>query len=79
MMQYITATYVKLCFITLKQIYYHSTVITEITLLYNTEWQCDYGLAVNYCSKKLYNILTWGQCNKTTPGLIIVVILTYYF
>jgi hypothetical protein len=37
-------------------IYRHSTVITKVMLLYNTEWQYDHGKAVNYRSKKIYNI-----------------------
>jgi hypothetical protein len=32
-------------------IYYHSTVITKVMLLYNTEWWYDHGMAVNYCGK----------------------------
>ncbi len=31
-------------------IYCHSTVITKVMLPYNTEWQYDHGMAVNYCS-----------------------------
>ncbi len=30
-------------------IYCHSTVITKVMLLYNTEWWHDHGMAVNYC------------------------------
>jgi hypothetical protein len=37
-------------------IYCHCTLITKVTLLYNTEWQYDHGMAVNYHSKKFYNI-----------------------
>ncbi len=37
-------------------IYCHSTVITKIMLLYNTEWRHDHGMAINYCGKKFYNI-----------------------
>jgi hypothetical protein len=37
-------------------IYCHSTVIAKVMLLYNTEWQYDYGMAVNYHGKKFYNI-----------------------
>jgi hypothetical protein len=37
-------------------IYHHSTVITKVMLLYNTEWRYDHGMAVNYRSKKFYNI-----------------------
>jgi hypothetical protein len=37
-------------------IYCHSIVITKIILLYNTEWRYDHGMAVNYCSKKFYDI-----------------------
>jgi hypothetical protein len=46
-------------------IYCHSTVITKVMLLYNTEWQYDHGMVVNYHSKKFYNIGPWGQCYKT--------------
>ncbi len=37
-------------------IYCHSTIITKVMLLYNTEWWYDHGMAVNYCGKKFYNI-----------------------
>ncbi len=37
-------------------IYCHSTVITKVMLLYNTEWYNDHGIAVNYHGKKFYNI-----------------------
>ncbi len=37
-------------------IYHHSTVITKVMLLYNTEWQYDHKMAVNYQDKKCYNI-----------------------
>ncbi len=36
-------------------IYRHSTLITKVLLLYNTEWQDDLGMAVNYHDKKFYN------------------------
>ncbi len=42
-------------------IYRHSTVITKIMLLYNTEWQYDHGMAVNHQGKKFYNIGPWFQ------------------
>ncbi len=38
------------------EIYDHSTVITKVMLLYNTEWQYDHEMEVNYCSKKFFNI-----------------------
>ncbi len=44
-------------------IYHHSTVITKVMLLYNTEWQYDHGMAVNYWGKKFYNIGPWWQAN----------------
>jgi hypothetical protein len=47
-------------------IYCHSTLITEVMLLYNTEGQYDHGMAVNYCSKKFYNTRPRGQCYKNT-------------
>jgi hypothetical protein len=37
-------------------IYRHSTVITTVMLLYNTEWQYDHGMEVNYWGKMFYNI-----------------------
>ncbi len=37
-------------------IYCHSTFITKVMLVYNTEWQYNHGMAVNYSSKKFYNI-----------------------
>jgi len=40
-------------------IYRHSTVITKVMLLYNTEWQYDHEMAVNYRSKKFYSIGPW--------------------
>jgi hypothetical protein len=46
-------------------IYFHSAVITKVMLLYNTEWQYDHGMAVNYHSKKFYNIGPWLQLNFT--------------
>jgi hypothetical protein len=36
-----------------KVIYCHSTLITKVMLLYNTEWQYDHEMAINYSSKKL--------------------------
>ncbi len=42
-----------------KVIYCHSTSITKVMLLYNTEWQYDHGMAVNYHSKKFYNTGPW--------------------
>ncbi len=48
-----------------KVIYSHSTVITKVMLLYNTEWQYDHGMAVNYRSKKFYNIGPRSKCHKT--------------
>ncbi len=37
-------------------LYRQSTKITKVMLLYNTEWQYDHGMVVNYCGKKFYNI-----------------------
>ncbi len=34
-------------------------------LLFNTEWQYDHGMAVNYQGKKFYNIGSWWQANST--------------
>jgi hypothetical protein len=42
-------------------IYCHSTIITKLMLLYNTELWYDHGLAVNYRGKKFYNIGCWWQ------------------
>ncbi len=46
-------------------IYHHSTVITEVILLNNTEWEYDHEMAVNYCGKKFYNNGPWTQYYKT--------------
>jgi hypothetical protein len=46
-------------------IYCHSTIITKVMLLYNTELQYDHGMAVNYCGKKFHNNGPRGQCYKT--------------
>ncbi len=61
MMQFITAILGQILLFNIgytntKVIYCHSTLITKVMLLYNTEWQYDHGMAVNYCSKKIYNI-----------------------
>ncbi len=40
-------------------IYCQFTVITKVMLLYNTEWQYDHGMAVNYRGKKFYNTGPW--------------------
>ncbi len=42
-----------------KIIYCHSTLITKVILHYNTEWQYDHGMEVNYCRKKIYNNGPW--------------------
>ncbi len=42
-------------------IYRHSTVITKVMLLYNTGWQYDHGMEVNYRGKKFYNISPWAE------------------
>jgi hypothetical protein len=65
MIQYITAILVSIMLYNIGYtntmlIYCHSTVITKIMLLYNTEWQYDHGMAVNYRGKKFYNI--WPMC-----------------
>ncbi len=31
-------------------------VFTAILMFYNTEWQCNHGMAMNYRGKKFYNI-----------------------
>jgi hypothetical protein len=46
-------------------IYHHSKVITKVMLLYNTEWQYDQGMVVNYCGKKFYN-------TGTAPGASVI-------
>ncbi len=61
MMQYITAILGQIVlynigYMNTMVIYSHSTVITKIMLLYNTEWQYDHGMAVNYRGKKFYKI-----------------------
>jgi hypothetical protein len=53
-------------------IYSHSTVITKVMLLYNTEWQYAHGMAVNYRGKKFYNIGLLSQCYKTFLSVIYV-------
>jgi len=45
-------------------IYCHSTVITKVMLLYNTESWYGHEMAVNYCGKKSYNV------GPRVPGLI---------
>ncbi len=40
-------------------IYCHSMVFTIIIMFYNTEWQYDHGMVVNYRGKKFYNIGPW--------------------
>ncbi len=45
-------------------IYCHSTEITKVMLLYNTEWWFDHGIVVNYSGKKFYNIGPRCQCYK---------------
>ncbi len=47
-------------------IYHHSTVITKVMLLYNTEWRYDHEIAVNYRGKKFYNIDTWTVLEDST-------------
>jgi len=42
-------------------IYSHSTVITKVMLLHNTEWRYDNEMAVNYHGKKFFNIEPWVQ------------------
>jgi hypothetical protein len=39
-------------------IYCHSTVITKVMLLYNTEWWYDHGMVVNYHGKKFITLGT---------------------
>ncbi len=39
-------------------------VITTIISVYNTEWWYYHGTAINYCSKKFYNIGTRCQWNN---------------
>jgi hypothetical protein len=48
-----------------KVIYCHSTLITKVLLLYNTEWQYDHRMAENYCRKKVYNTGSWCKRLKT--------------
>ena len=38
-------------------IYHHSTVITKVMLLYNTDQQYDHGMVVNYRGKKFHNMV----------------------
>ncbi len=39
-----------------KVIYWHSTVITKVMLLYKIQWRYDHGMAVNYCGHMFYNM-----------------------
>ncbi len=45
-------------------IYWHSTVIAKVMLLYNTERQYDHGMTVNYHGKEFYNIGSWCQFHQ---------------
>jgi hypothetical protein len=49
-------------------IYRHSTVITKVMLRYKTEGWYDHGMAVNYRSKKFYNIGPWPNVAKLFYG-----------
>ncbi len=51
-------------------IYFCSTVITKVMLLYNTEWWFYYGMIVKYRGKKLYNIGARDQCYKKFTTVI---------
>ncbi len=42
-------------------IYPHSTVITKISLLYNTEWWYDHGMVVNYRGKSFITLGPGGK------------------
>ncbi len=46
-------------------IYCHSTVITKVMWLYNTECWYDHGMALNYRGKMFYNIGPWCQGDIT--------------
>jgi hypothetical protein len=47
--------------------------ITRVMLLYNTEWQYDHGMAVNYCSKKFHNteprVWPWAENSQFLENL----------
>ncbi len=54
-------------------IYFHSTVITKVMLLYNTEWWYDLGMVVNYHGEKFYNIGPRGHFMiKLAPFLVLI-------
>jgi hypothetical protein len=50
-------------------IYCHSTVITKVMLLYNTERWYDHVMAVNYCGKKFHNIGPWLYASDVVVSL----------
>ncbi len=47
----------------------HSTVIAKVMLLYNTEWRYDHVMAVNYRSKKFYNLELWLKLSLPFPAV----------
>ncbi len=56
-------------------IYLHSTVITKVMLLYNTEWWYHHGMAVNYRGKMLYSTNPWGKISKNYLGVNLLTLL----
>ncbi len=48
--------------------YCHSTVITKVMLLYNTEWQYDHGMVVHYRSK---SFITLGPGGISRGGIVV--------
>jgi hypothetical protein len=47
--------------------------ITAILMFYNTEWQYDHGMAVNYNGKKFYNNDPWCHEVRVNFGILTTV------
>ncbi len=54
-------------------IYRHSTVITKVMLLYNTEWQYDHGMAVHYRRKKFITLGPEKAWSRSVTSFIMLV------
>ncbi len=50
-------------------IYCHATVITKIMLLYNTEWQYDHGMTLNYAEKSFITLGPDTECYNVASRL----------
>jgi hypothetical protein len=53
--------------------YCHSTIITKGMLLYNTGWQYDHVMAVNYHRKKFNKIGPWCLYVRVNVGIQAIV------